>query len=127
MCTLSTVLPHATECDPHALLPIIPPSVQRLCVDGSGPNVRPCGRAASRSASSTTPGCTRAVRASGSIATIAFIREKSSTTAVLTAWPAIDVRAPTGSSGTSCSRQTAIAAATSSASRGVTTPIGTRR
>ena len=37
---LSTVLPAITEWTPHALLPIIPPSVQWLCVDGSGANVR---------------------------------------------------------------------------------------
>ena len=52
---------------------------------------------------------------------------KSSTTAVLTAFPAIDVPAPPGSSGTSCARQTASAASTSASSRGETTPIGTRR
>ncbi len=125
---MSTVLPQATECEPHALLPIIPPSVQRLCVDGSGPNVRPCGRAASRSLSSTTPGCTRAVRASGSMDSIRFrCLVKSSTTARLTAWPAIEVPAPRGSTGTSCAEHTETAASTSSASTGVTTPIGTRR
>ena len=37
--TLSTVLPASSECVPQELLPIMPPSVQRLCVDGSGPNV----------------------------------------------------------------------------------------
>ena len=31
---------------PHALLPIIPPIVQRLCVEGSGPNRSPYGAAA---------------------------------------------------------------------------------
>ena len=36
---LSTVLPASSECVPHELLPIMPPSVQRLCVDGSGPKV----------------------------------------------------------------------------------------
>lgn len=38
---VSTVLPQATECVPHELLPIMPPSVQRLWVEGSGPKVRP--------------------------------------------------------------------------------------
>ena len=37
--TLSTVLPASSECVPQELLPIIPPSVHRLWVDGSGPNV----------------------------------------------------------------------------------------
>ena len=36
-----------TECTPQELLPIIPPRVQWSCVDGSGPNVRPCSSAAS--------------------------------------------------------------------------------
>jgi len=42
------------------LLPIIPPSVLRLCVAGSGPKVRACLPAAFRSSSNTMPGCTRA-------------------------------------------------------------------
>ena len=43
---LSTVLPASSECVPQELLPIIPPSVQRLCVEGSGPNVSWCSSAA---------------------------------------------------------------------------------
>ncbi len=38
--TLSAVVPQATECAPHELLPIMPPSVQRLWVDGSGPKAQ---------------------------------------------------------------------------------------
>ena len=63
--TLSTVLPASSECVPQELLPIMPPRLQRLCVDGSGPNVRPCASARPRSVSSTTPGCTRAMRLAG--------------------------------------------------------------
>ena len=37
--TLSTVLPPSRECVPQELLPIIPPMVQRLCVEGSGAKV----------------------------------------------------------------------------------------
>ena len=37
---LSTVLPPISAWTPHELLPIMPPSVQRLCVAGSGANVR---------------------------------------------------------------------------------------
>ena len=63
------------------MLPIIPPSVQRLCVEGSGPKVRPCGRGGSRRRSRTHRAGRRAVRASGSIDTIRFMcRVKSSTT-----------------------------------------------
>ncbi|CAM5581591.1 hypothetical protein SALBM311S_10734 [Streptomyces alboniger] len=126
--TLSAVVPHATECDPHELLPIIPPSVQRLCVDGSGPKRRPCGAAASWRRSRTRPGCTTAVPASGSRDTRRFMcRVKSSTTPVPVACPAIDVPPPRGTTGTPWSRHTARTAATSSASRGATTPSGTRR
>ena len=35
--TLSAVVPQATECEPQELLPIMPPRVQRLWVEGSGP------------------------------------------------------------------------------------------
>ena len=59
--TLSTVLPLMTECTPQESLPIMPPSVQRLWVTGSGPKVRSRRSAAARSVSRTTPGCTRAV------------------------------------------------------------------
>ncbi len=54
-------------------------------------------------------------------------RVKSSTTPVPVACPAIDVPPPRGTTGTPSSRQTASVAATSSASRGATTPSGTRR
>ena len=47
---LSTVLPAISAWTPHELLPIMPPSVQRLCVAGSGAKVRWCTSAASRSA-----------------------------------------------------------------------------
>ena len=43
---LSTVVPAITECGPQELLPIMPPSVQRECVAGSGAKVRPCASAA---------------------------------------------------------------------------------
>ena len=117
--TLSTVLPQATECEPQALLPIIPPSVQRLCVDGSGPNVSPYGAAAARRSSSTTPGWTRAVARSGSmLSTDRRCREKSMTTASLTACPPMLVAAPRGSTGTSCRRHTSSVASTSLVSAG---------
>jgi hypothetical protein len=39
--TLSLVRPYASEREPQALLPIMPPIVQRAWVDGSGPKRRP--------------------------------------------------------------------------------------
>lgn len=86
--TLSAVVPQATEWAPHALLPIMPPRVQRECVDGSGPKVSPCGRTASRSRSRTSPGWTTAVRAAGSTDTRPFMcRVRSRTTPTPVAWP----------------------------------------
>ncbi len=126
--TLSDVLPQRTECEPHALLPIIPPSVQRLCVDGSGPNVRPCGAAAARSRSSTRPGWTTALRRAGSSSTSALTcRDVSMTTPPPTALPATLVPPPRGVNGTPYSRQAATTATMSSVSAGQTTPSGTRR
>ena len=67
----------------------MPPSVQWSCVAGSGPKVRSCCSAASRSVSSTMPGSTRAERASRSISSTRFMYfEKSITTATLQHWPA---------------------------------------
>ena len=48
--TLSAVLPYPRARGPQALFPIIPPMVQRLWVDGSGPKRNPCGAAADCSA-----------------------------------------------------------------------------
>src|ERR671916_464056 len=73
----------------------MPPTVQRLCVLGSGPNRSPAGRAAACSDDWTTPGSTVAVRASASIAcTRARYRLVSMTTPGPTALPAMDVPAP---------------------------------
>jgi hypothetical protein len=124
----STVLPAITECGPQELLPIMPPSVQREWVAGSGANVRPCASAASRRASHTAPGSTRAVRATGSTAsTRSRYFEQSMTTAALTLCPHIEVPAPRGRIAASCARQSATAATTSSALRGRITPTGTCR
>ncbi len=126
--TLSAVVPHATECEPHELLPIIPPSVQRLWVEGSGPKRSPCGAAAPWRRSRTTPGWTTAVRVCGSRDTIRFMwRVKSRTTPVPVACPAMEVPPPRATTGTMWLRHTSSTAATSSASCGATTPTGTRR
>ena len=76
----------------------MPPSVQWLCVDGSGPKVRPCCSAASRRSSSTTPGCD--ARAAAPRVELedagACTCEKSITTATLQHWPARLVPPPRG-------------------------------
>jgi hypothetical protein len=121
---LSAVTPARIECVPHELLPFIPPSVQRLWVAGSGPDVSWCSSAASRSQSSTSPGRTRAILRSGSSSTISFMYlEKSNITASFTVCPARPVP-PTGAP---WARQIATAASTSAALRGITTPIGNWR
>ena len=53
---LSAVVPQATEWEPQALLPTMPPIVQRLCVEGSGAKVRPYFAVAFRSSPRMTPG-----------------------------------------------------------------------
>ncbi|MCI0686591.1 MAG: hypothetical protein L0Y54_05055 [Sporichthyaceae bacterium] len=122
------MVPQATECAPQALLPIIPPIVHRVLVAGSGPKVRPCSPAARLSWSSTTPGCTLAVRAAGSRSRIRFrYLDVSITRPVPVAWPATLVPAPRTTIGTSNSRPAAIAAIMSSVLRGSTTPSGIRR
>ena len=123
--TWSIVMPYRTDWLPAELLPIIPPSVARLLVEVSGPNVSPCRAAARFSCSCTTPGWTRARRASASIARILFMcREKSMTTARPTVCPARLVPAPLGRTGTPNSAAVATTAAASLPSRGNTTPIG---
>ncbi len=126
--TLSAVRPYATACGPHALLPIMPPSVARFCVEGSGPNRRPCGAAAFWSVDMTTPGSIRAVRASGSSdRTRLTCREKSITTPGPIELPATEVPAPRAVSGTPSSRVTSRVATTSSVEIGKTTISGTTR
>src|SRR6266568_3660036 len=126
--TLSAVRPQATECEPHELLPTMPPSVQRLWVDGSGPTSRPWAAAARRRSSRTRPGSTRARRRSGSSSTIRFrCREQSTTTPRPTACPPMLVPPPRKVSGTPAWRQTASVASTSAVSRGKATPSGTQR
>ena len=125
---LSTVVPAITECGPQELLPIMPPSVQRECVAGSGAKVSPCASAASRSASHTTPGSTRAIRSRGSTAsTLSRYFEQSITTATLTVWPLSEVAPPRASTGTLLAEQRRRVSTMSSTLRGSTTPIGTCR
>ena len=113
------------ECEPPELLPIMPPSVARFEVEVSGPNRKPIGRTWWFSSSCTRPGCTRA-HCSSTLTSITWFmnRVKSITSARFTVWPVSDVPPPRGSSATFCSRATVTAARTSSASRGMTTPIG---
>ncbi len=124
--TLSAVLPYACAEAPHELLPIMPPSAQWLCVDGLGPNFRSCGASCRFSSSSTMPGSTTHVRASGSTDSSALqYLVQSMTTAVLVHWPPRLVPPPRDSTGAPNSAHTATASAPASVVRGTTTPIGT--
>jgi hypothetical protein len=117
-----------TERTPHELLPIIPPSVQWSCVEGSGPNVRPCASASRRRSSRIVPGSTRASFLSGSISSTRFrYFEKSIITATLQHCPARLVPPPREMTGASYSRQRRTVSSTSSTVRGRTTPIGSMR
>jgi hypothetical protein len=109
-------------------LPIIPPSVARFWVDGSGPNRSPWGRAAACSELITTPGSTTAVRASGSISPMAVrCVDVSTTIPGPIALPATDVPPPRSVSGVPVVRATSATARRSSVSRGKTTTCGTTR
>ena len=109
-------------------MPIIPPSVARVHVEGSGPKRRPCGAPARCSVAITVPGCTRAVRATGSRSSTApRWREVSSTMPGPTALPAIEVPAPRAVSGVPVARATSTTASTSSTCRGITTTWGGTR
>ncbi len=122
------VVPQRTEWEPHASFPIIPPTVHRSCVDGSGPTRRPWRAAATFTSSSTVPGRTVAVIPTGSKSRIpAMWRETSRTRPVPIALPAMLVPAPRIVTGTPDSAAIARAAAMSSASTGATTAVGRTR
>ena len=106
----------------------MPPMVQRVCVEGSGPKRRPSGTACRCSAACTTPGWTRAVRASRSIpSTRCRCLLVSSTIPAPIAFPAIEVPAPRMVIGVAVSRATASVASISSVLRGRTTTRGAIR
>jgi hypothetical protein len=99
--------------------------VARLDVDVSGPKSRPSGRTWWFSSSCTTPGCTRAHFSSRFTSSTPFMyREKSRTSARFTVCPVSEVPPPRERNGTPCFCDSASAARTSSASRGMTTPTG---
>jgi len=107
------------------LLPIMPPIVQRVCVEGSGPNLSPSGVALACSRAWTTPGSTTAVRLSASTDLIRLrYLLVSSTMPGPIAFPAIEVPAPRIVRGTPYSRPIASVAAISSVDRGRTTTRG---
>ena len=110
------------------MLPIIPPMVQRLWVEGSGPKRSPYGATAACSEDWTTPGCTVAVRPSGSTAVIACRwRAVSSTSPAPTALPAHEVPAPRVVTGIRTARAASSTATVSSTERGWATACGTTR
>jgi hypothetical protein len=110
------------------LVPTIPPIAQCVWVDGFGPNFRWYGASCRFSSSSTMPGSTTQVRASGSTDSRRWqYFVQSMTTAVLVHWPPRLVPPPRDSTGAWCRAHTASAAAPASTVRGTTTPIGTCR
>src|SRR6266487_5075155 len=125
---LSTTFPVRCAVAPHELLPIIPPRVQFMWVEGRGPKLRPGPDSCSLSTSRTMPGSTTQVRAPTSTETrrLQYL-DQSSTTAVLVHCPARLVPPPRDRTGAPCSRHTATASAAASTVRGTTTPIGTCR
>src|SRR6266516_2172617 len=126
--TESAIFPYACAVAPHELFPIIPPIVQLTCVDGFGPTISPCRAAASLTRSSTAPGSSTAVFASGSSDSILLqYLVQSMTTASLQHCPARLVPPPRDSTGAPNSRHTPIASTAASTLLGSTTPTGTCR
>src|SRR5438094_7084314 len=125
---LSTTFPVRCAVAPHELLPIIPPSVQFMCVEGFGPKLRPAPDSCSLSTSRTMPGSTRQVRAALSTDSrrLQYL-DQSSTTAVLVHCPARLVPPPRERTGAPCARHTATVSAAASTVRGTITPTGTCR
>ena len=81
-----------SECEPHELLPNIPPMQHLLLVEVSGEKNNPCFLSAMFSSSSTTPGCTHAHLSVSLISTIRLRWRLTSMTMPLpTTCPAIDV------------------------------------
>src|SRR3954451_18441602 len=97
---LSTTLPVRWAVAPQELLPIMPPSVQFMCVAGSGPN-RSCRSASCLfNSSRTIPGSTMQRRASASTDTSEWqYLEKSMTTAAFVPCPAREVPPAAGDHG----------------------------
>ncbi len=123
--TRSTMLPYASERDPHELLPAMPPSVACAEVETSTGYHRPRGRSCAFSASRTSPGSTTARDAAASTSSVRFRYLLSSITrAAPTACPHCEVAAPRGRIGTPSSTATCIARTAASAVRGTTTPTG---
>ena len=123
--TLSRMVPYRIDRAPQELLPIAPPTVARLTVDGSGANFRPCALAALLRSSMTRPGPTQAHLSSGLIChTSRMYFEVSMTIALLTVCPERDVPAPRGRIATRSLYAKRTALETSSASLGKMTPSG---
>src|SRR5947208_2991943 len=100
--------------------------VDQGALAGSGGYHRPCSAQARRRSSLTTPGWTTAIRSSGSMAVIAFIASKETTTHPSTALAPPDrpVPAPRATIGTPCSAHHWTIFRTSAVSRGRTTAAG---
>src|SRR4051812_10093987 len=114
---------------PQELLPILPPIVQRECVDGSGPKIRPaCSPVFRLTCSLIAPGWQRTVRRSESTSPIQVMYfDVSITTARLTVSPDRLVPPPRLTIGAPNSAHARCVATTSSTDLGTTTPSGTWR
>ena len=126
---LSTTLPVRWAVAPHELLPIIPPSVQWLCVAGRGPYSSPVSarlviEVVEHDARLDDAACDDP---SSTDTSVLQYFDQSMTTAVFVHSPARLVPPPRDSSGAPWRRHTSTAATAASTLRGTTTPIGTCR
>src|SRR3954470_20584736 len=111
---------------PQELLPMLPPIVQRECVDGSGPKISPaCSPVLTFTFSLIAPGWQRTVRCSRSPSPIQVrYFEPSITIARLTVSPDRLVPPPRLTIGAPNCAHARCAATTSSTDLGTTTPSG---
>src|SRR6185312_7853950 len=113
---------------PQELLPMLPPTVQRECDDGSGPNTRFFVPVCSLSCSLMTP-VSQVIRfpATSTFPIPVRYLEKSMMTALFTVSPERLVPPPRQVTGARYFEQAFIVSTTSSRVFGTTTPIGTCR
>ena len=119
------VTPYLTQHSPPALVAMFPPMLQISYDDGSGGYHSPCSATARFTSALKSPGCTTAVRVTGSTV-MSRIRSVESTMPLskAVAPPDNPLPAPRGTTATRCRLAHRSTACTSSVRRGRTTAIG---
>ena len=121
--------PNLKQWGPPEFSAMLPPRVQADWLEGSGAKKRPCGAAAREISRLTTPVWQRAVRSSGAISRMRFIRVSETTTPPESgvAPPESPVPAPRAVKGTPAAAAARTTAAASPVVRGRATASGALR